>query len=223
MKRIVILIFLFVLSIFIFVGCNDNNFTNPGDYLGGGGTGEIVEEVDDIKYKVKNNFVNKDFSKISLNTSINDANIVEESNDIYTISNEGTYYFKGNYGGILIGAKDLKLHLIFDNVNIITNEGIALDGATNKGNDVVITLIGENNIVSNSNSDNAIHIKGFLSFNGNGSLSIISNGKNAIKVSKDLIIVDCSLFLTASNHAISSLSLSAYNCNINVISAGKMA
>ncbi len=222
MKRFIILISMLALCMCILAGCGrDKNFVNPGDYLGGGGTGEIADNATDVTGEVKSGFSDKDFSELSANTSTTGANEVAPTDDVYTIKDSGTYIFKGTYGGIAFGAKNLKLHLIFDSANITAAEGIALDGATNKGAEVVITLIGENFIVSTVDGENAVHVKGTLSFNGTGSLSVTSGGKNAVKISKALAIVDCSLTLTAANHAISALTVSASNCEINVLSAGK--
>ncbi len=222
MKRFIILISTLILCVFVLTSCGrDKNFTNPGDYLGGGGTGEIADNADDVTSEVKSGFTDKDLSELSANTSTTGATEVAPTDGVYTIFEDGTYRFSGNYGGIAFGAKNLKLHLIFDGAKITTAEGIALDGATNKGADVVITLIGENSVVSTADGENAVHVKGSLSFNGTGSLSVTCGGKNAIKVSKELAVVDCSLALTAANHAISALSVSASDCSINVLSAGK--
>lgn len=220
MKRIGILLAI-LLSVCVLASCTDP-FINPGDYLGGGGTGEIADGADDATDEVKDDFSDNDFSDLSANTSSEGATEAAPTDGAYEISEDGTYLFSGEYGGIAFGAKNLKLHLIFDGAEIATAEGIALDGKTNKGAEVVITLIGENSILSAADGENAVHIKdGSLSFNGDGSLSVTSEGKNAIKVDKALAIVDCSLTLTAANHAISALSMSASSCNISVLSAGK--
>ncbi len=221
MKKIIIIL-VFTVSLCVLASCQQNDkFINPGDYLGGGGTGETAESADDVTDDVKKDFLDKDFSELSQNTSTSGATLVPASDDVYTISSDGTYIFKGTYGGILLGANSLNLHLIFDGATVESKTGIALNGSDYKKLEVVITLIGENSIKSTVEGENAIHIKGALSFNGEGSLSVTSGGKNAIKVSKELTIVDCSLSLIAANHAISALSVLASNCKINVLSAGK--
>ncbi len=222
MKRIVILILALALSVCVLASCGkEEEFVNPGDHLGGGGTGEIAEGADDVTDNVKDGFSDKDFSELSGNTATTGATEVAPTEDVVTISASGTYLFKGNYGGIALGDDSLQLHLIFDGANIATATGIALDGSQHKKAEVILTLIGENSIVSAADGENAIHVKGSLSLNGSGALTVESSGKNAIKVSKELVIVDCSLTLTAANHAISALSVSASNCEINVVSAGK--
>ena len=208
-----------ILSACLLAGCA-MPFVNPGDYLGGGGKGETADNADDVTDDVKEDFSGGDLSDLSGNTSYEGAVTAAPTEGAYKISDSGTYLFSGNYGGITFDAKNLELHLIFDGANIATAEGIALDGATNKGAEVVLTLIGENSIISTAEGENAVHIKGALSLNGSGSLTVESGGKNAIKA-KELAIVDCSLTLTAANHAISALSVSASDCNIDVLSAGK--
>lgn len=215
MKKIIIL--MFTLLICGLVSCTPKDDSKqPDDYL----TEEPTKAVD-VTDQIKKDFVSKDFTALSRNVSFEEAITVLPMDSIYTITESGTYYFKGSYGGIALGCDELKLHLIFDNVEINTKDDIALNGSNYKKADVTITLIGTNSITSLETSSNAIHIKGSLSFNGNGTLSVISNGKNGIKVSKELLMVDCHLLLTAKNHAISALAVAAKNVNIEILSAGK--
>ncbi len=207
------------LSACLSVGCGrEDPFVDPGDFIGGG-TGEIADSADDISGEIKEHFSDEVFSELSADTSSDGAVTVAPTDGVYTISESGTYLFKGKYGGIELGADGLSLHLIFDGAEI-ASDGVALDGSAHKKAKVVLTLIGENFVSSSADGENAVHIKGSLSLNGTGSLRVTS-GKNAIKVSKELTVVDCSLALTAANHAVSALSVSACGCNIQVLSAGK--
>ena len=219
MQRFLALFGTLSLGLFALAGCG-KEFVNPGDFLGGGGTGEIADSADDVTEDVKDDFTDEDFSDLSGNISSAGAMEVPQTEGVYEISESGTYRFHGSYGGIRIGADSLKLHLIFDGAEI-SSSGIALDGAKYKKAEVVVTLIGENSIASTADGENAVHIKGSLAFNGDGALSVVSGGKNAVKVSKALTVVDCALTLTAANHAISALSVSAADCSIRVLSAGK--
>ena len=222
MKRIVIPVLTLALSAGLLAGCGyTENFVNPGDFLHGGGTGEIADSANDVTDSVKDDFDGEDFDGLSGNTSPDGAVTAEPTGGVYRITDSGTYLFKGEYGGIAIGADSLDLHLIFDGAKIETATGVALDGSAHKKAAVVVTLIGENSVVSTAAGENAVHIKGTLSFNGQGALSVESGGKNAIKVSKQFTAVDCALTLSAANHAISALSVSASNCKIDVLSAGK--
>ncbi len=219
MKRNFFLVFALALPIFALASCGKEPFKNPGDYLGGGGTGEIANGAEDVTDGIKDAFSDPDLSALSENTSAAGAVTVSPDEGLSTLSESGTYLFRGSYGGIALGADGLNLHLIFDGATIERADGVALDGSGYKNAKVVVTLLGENSAVS-ADGENGIHIKGALSFNGSGSLSVES-GKNAVKVTKGLEIVDCSLALTAENHAISALSVSACDCEINVLSAGK--
>ncbi len=221
MKRILTLISALALSVCCLASCGEEEFTNPGDYLGGGGTGEIADSADDHTEQVKEDFSDGALSDLSGNTSAEGAVTADPTDGVYPITESGTYLFSGKYGGIGLGADGLKLHLIFSGAEIGAEEGIAIDGSKYKKAEIVVTLIGENSVVSAAEGENAVHIKGTLSLNGSGSLSVTSAGKNAVKVSKELAIVDCTLTLSAANHAISALSVSASDCNIRVLSAGK--
>ncbi len=211
-----------LLSVFAFAGCGGKKtFVNPGDNLGGGGTGEIAESAEDVTDEVKSAFANKDFSALSSNTSSEGAIEVPQTDGIYEISENGSYLFRGSYGGIALKKEGINAHLFFDGATINSPSDIALNGADYKKAEVAVTLIGENSIQTSAEDTNAIHIKGSLSFNGDGTLSVESGGKNAVKASKDLTIVDCGLKLSAANHAIAALSVSASDCNIQVQNAGK--
>ncbi len=134
MKKITILLSALALSLCLLAGCGpQGGFVNPGDYLGGGGTGDAAEGADDVTDEVKEDFSDEDLSELSENTSKAGAVLATPTEGVYTISEGGTYLFQGAYGGIAFGAKNLNLHLIFDGAEIVTAEGIALDGKTNQG------------------------------------------------------------------------------------------
>ncbi|MCH5163366.1 MAG: carbohydrate-binding domain-containing protein [Clostridiales bacterium] len=229
---LLVLIALVVSLMFALVGCGTNNrpdggkFINPGDSLGGGGTGEIAGEADDTSNgSTKDDMQGQvgDLDDLSGNTSSDGATVVQPTNDIYEISKTGSYYFSGEYGGILITKKDIDVHVIFDNATFVNDNGIAVDGSDKKPKSVIITLKeGSTNHVENSGDDvNAIHVKAPLSINGKGILNVKSNSKSAIKSSKEIRIVDATINATAANHGITGLSVTAANCTIDVKSAGK--
>lgn len=208
---------------------NDNppfgEFVNPGDNLGGGGTGEIAEEADNSgSQSAKDDVLGKsDLDDLSQNTSSEKPAEQPSTDEIVEISKSGAYYFKGEYGGIHIAAKELSLHFIFDGATFSNESGVAIDGTEFKKTELIITLNeGTTNTVTNGGEDvNAIHIKGSLSFNGKGTLNVVSNSKSAIKASKEIKIVDSTLNLTAANHGITGAAVIAANCNVSVSSAGK--
>ena len=97
MKRIIILLLTLSLSVCVLSSCGkEENFVNPGDYLGGGGTGEIADSADDVTGEMKDAFSDKDFTELSENTSADGAITVAPTDDVYTISKSGTYLFKGS-------------------------------------------------------------------------------------------------------------------------------
>lgn len=216
-----------VIMAFTFAACG-KHFTNPGDKLGGGGTGEVADATDSSESdSVKNDVSGKsDLGDLSQNTSGENATEQQPTDGIVEISESGTYYFKGEYGGIHIAKGSLSLHFIFDGVTITTDNGVAIDGTDNKKSDfteLVITLNeGTTNTVTNNGDDvNAIHIKGSLGINGKGTLNVVSNSKSALKSRNDIKIVDATLNLTATNHGVTGALVVAANCTINVPSAGK--
>lgn len=200
-------------------------FVNPGDILGGGGTGEIAGEVDISKSdSTKGDMEDKsNLDDLSKNVSSSGAIEVAATTDIVNISEEGTYLFNGQYGGIFIAKAGLKLHFIFDGVTINNTNGVAIDGTVNKKTELVITLVDNTtNVISNNGDDvNAIHIKGSVAINGKGTLNVTSESKSTLKASKEIQIVDAILNLRAKNHGITGASVIASDCTINVLSAGK--
>ena len=225
-----IAVLLVVAMVFALAACT--HWQNPGDKLGGGKEGQVADSVDssdveDTKDEVESK---SDLDDLAKNTTPgNNATTVPETDGIVTIdSKSGDYIFEGEYGGIEITKKNAELHLFFNGATFSTVNGIAIDGQQEKGLSLTITLVeGTQNTVENSVVDvngkevNAIHVKGSLVINGKGLLNVVSESKSAIKVSKDLQIVDATLNLTAANHAITAASVAAANCSITVVSAGK--
>ena len=209
--------------VLVLVACAPK-FVNPGDNLGGGGVGDVAGEVDDsTSNSAKSEVEDKsNLDDLSQNTSASGATEQKPTNEIVSISKSGTYYFKGEYGGILIAKKNLDLHFIFDGANIINLDGVAIDGTENKGTSLIITLVdGTSNTVKNNGDDvNAIHVKGSLAINGKGSLEVISISKSALKASKEIQIVDATLTLIAQNHGVTGSAVAMANCTLNVL-AGK--
>ena len=201
----------------------DGSFVNPGDSLGGGGTGEVADKADSSGSDSAKDAVagKSDLSDLSKDTSSEGA-VEQPAGDRVEISKSGTYYFKGEYGEIYIAKSSLKLHFIFDGAIITNKNGLCINGTDFKKTELVITLIeGTQNTVINDGDDvNAIHIKGSLAINGKGVLSVVSDSKSALKASKEIKIVDSTLNLTAVSHGITGTAVIASNCTIG-IEAGK--
>ena len=224
---IVVVVVIFA-SVALLAGCE--SWLNPGDKLGGGGKGDVATEVDSTTTdSVKDAIESKsDLDDLSQKTSSDDAKEQASTGDeVLEIKKSGTYLLKGVYGGITV-KKDLgEVHLIFDGVTVTTENAIAIEAKS--GTDLVITLNeGTVNTVKNSGEHeedgavNAIHAKGtLLAINGKGTLNVTSESKSALKAKSQLQIVDATLNLSAVNHAVTGMSVSAANCTINVSKAGK--
>lgn len=226
MKKLNLLMSFLTLSLLGLTGCSkEEGFVNPGDYLGGGGSGEVASNASDVTSDIKDEISASWFDNLSDVTSDDNAINVTPTSDVYEITQTGdefAYRFSGSYGGILLNNTTASLvHLIFDNVTITNDSDIAITESDCDIDAIVITLIGDNSITSTASGKNAIHLKSKLAFNGTGLLSVTSNGKNAIKCSKEVAVTNCKLELTAANHAISVLSFIATDCNIKVLDAGK--
>ena len=234
-KRLLfVLISCILVLVLVLAACKPNTPTppeepdwqNPGDSLGGGGQGEIPDSADTtgIDAAIKAVKDASDLSSLAEETSYDNATKVEPTAGVVEISKAGTYLFEGDYGGILVTKKDLALHFVLKNANFTNENGIAIDCQDKKVASLIITLVdGTTNTVTNDGDDvNAIHVKGgVLSINGKGVLNVESKSKSAIKCARAIQIVDATLNLTAANHALTGSAVTAANCEINVLAAGK--
>lgn len=150
------------------------------------------------------------------------TNAVQVPEGDYVFVESGDYVLVGTYGKLTIGADQLKLHIVLQGATFTSlTYGKSSEGADFKKTELTLTLA--ENTVNSANCDdgNALHVKGSVDINGKGALNIQCGGKNAVKVSKALRITDATLVLSAANHAISALSVTAKDCSITVTSAGK--
>lgn len=195
------------------------NFENPGDNLGGGGVGVLPDDTDSVTDDIEP----KDFSDLESNTST-DGSVVNGSDDAYTISTAGTYVLSGDFKkGIIVSVGDKEsVRLVLSGANVLNNDGIALSN-TNKKSSLIITLADDtqNTITNSGDGVNAVHVKGSLSVNGKGNLSVTSGSKNAIKVSKGFEMIDANVTLSCENHGLSARFVEIHNATLNVTSAKK--
>jgi len=232
-KTLKVLIITLIISVvmmfgFIFAGCNlssvNSGFVNPGDNLGGGGTGTIPTEVEGTDTTGIESYITLDLSELSADTDSSAATSIDATSEQVTITTAGDYILSGTYsGGIVITVgNNEEVHLFLNGATISSSDGIAISN-TNKKSTLTITAVsGTTNTVTNSAADtNAIHVKGTLNINGEGTLNVTSTGKNAIKVSKGLEITDVNLNLSSANHGISARFVTAIDCAINVTAAEK--
>ena len=217
----VLLVFVMVAATACSIDVPDGNGGNPpappqGGGPGGGSVAELPSETDE-SYLSTVSAGTIDFTQLSADTDLG-QDIAVFPNSQNTISADGSYLLSGSYlDGISI-AKGLTVHLYLNGVDISKVGGVALE--TGKKCNVTLTVVKDTeNTISTNGSDeyNAIHVKGSLAINGSGILSVVSYGKNAVKVSKDLRLVDATLQLNGANHAIACGSFAAYNANIVAI------
>lgn len=193
-------------------------FVNPGDNLGGGGEGVLPDDTDSVQDDIES----KDFSDLQSNTSA-DGTVINGSEEAYEIKAAGTYVLSGEFkNGIVVKVGDKETtRLVLNVANIVNENGIALSN-TNKKSSLIITLQeGTQNTITNGTDGNAIHVKGSLSINGKGSLSVASVAKNAIKVSKGFEMIDANVTLSSVNHGLSARFVEIHNATLNVSAASK--
>lgn len=157
-----------------------------------------------------------------LSSDVNAQGTTTVENGEYTFTESGNYILSGDYGALTIGADKLQLHLFLSGANFKSlTYGTSDEGNDYKKTQLTLTLVEGTTNTATCSKGNAIHVKGSMDINGKGKLTVNCTGKNAVKVSKALRIVDAELDLSAANHAVSALSISAANCTINVLEAGK--
>ncbi len=162
----------------------------------------VVEPVTSVEIPDGEMFTDRD-----LNTSYENA--VEINDGV--IEKAGDYVVSGKIDGQIAVdcGKNDKVHLILNGVEM-TNENSAPIYIKN-ADKVVITLIGENSLVTNgefvsddeNNIDGVIFSKADLSINGEGSLNITSP-KHGIVCKDDLVIAGSTISINSTDHAIDS-------------------
>ncbi|MBO4262494.1 MAG: carbohydrate-binding domain-containing protein [Clostridia bacterium] len=232
MKKFLVFIVSIILAISL-TACNvsggeTDSFVNPGDSLGGGGTGiatseaDVSEELGAIESAGKT-----DLGELSENTDSSGAQeVVQDGDDAFEISAAGSYVLTGEYpSGVHITAKKgAAIHLFLSGATITGENGCAL--YSDKKMDTVITVVdGTQNVISNKVTDvsvtdtfNAVHIKGDLSINGGGKLTVVSESKSGIKASGILKITDAEIEVEAASHGFTAQTVIAENCKLTVTS-----
>lgn len=193
------------------------DFVNPGDYLGGGGEGEIADASTDTEKDIVDS-VDKDFSDVTSNTDVASAVEINASDELVEITESGSYILSGSYtAGVSVGKK-LDVHLFLNNAQITSSNSAAL--SSGKSTKLTITaLAGAQNSISTAESctENALHVKGTLTINGSGAISVTSVAKHGIKVGGALVVVDASITAIGKKNAVACGSLTASNARIEVV------
>lgn len=198
-------------------GTGSGLFTNPGDNLNGGGTAEEPDSVDTGETASDVTSAGSvDLDTLEGDTSYDGATTL--SDEAVSITKDGTYYVTGTHTSVTI-SKKLTVHLVLDGATIENPDGIAIESGKNC--EITLTLLNDNTVSTTCEDTNAIHIKGNLSVNGSGTLTVNSSDKSAIKVSKTFKAVSATLNLNAASHGITAETIAAEDATINVTYAGK--
>ncbi len=184
-KKIVPFFLSMLFSIGLLMGCNSSSaFTNPGDYLGGGGTvSSSPSETSSENAGEASSVVSGTADTGDITEVPEEAEEISEENDNLSITQSGVYYLSGEINDkIEITAEDVTLYL--DNATL-TNGKKVIESTYS----LTITLIGQNYISNTNTADakNAVDVAGDLVINGSGSLEI-SSVKNGIKANSISII-----------------------------------
>ena len=199
------------------------------DNLGGGGTGTVAEAKDTTEVEQTIAAAVIDLADLSAQTDISGATEIAATDEAVTITEAGNYVLTGNYtAGVTVTVENGETtHLFLKNANITNENDIALYNSNKKSALIVTVVDGTENTVFNSGltakgkTVNAVEVKGELMINGTGKLSVTSDSKNAVKVSKGLKIVDAEIVVDSANHGIAANTINAKDCTITVANAAK--
>lgn len=172
--------------------------------------------------------------QLDVNGSSASSDSVQIKDNVITISEEATYYISGQLddGSLVVNANDqAKIHFIFDNVSLTSKTSAPLYIV--EADKVVITLAKDSkNILSSGDSfiaiddnniDGTIFSKQDLSFNGSGSLEIISPSGHGIVCKDDLVISNGSYVIQSASHGLDvndSIRIGGSDTKIDIV-AGK--
>ncbi len=149
--------------------------------------------------------------KDGASTAQSESVVVE--GDVITITEEGSYILSGTLtdGQIIVAAKDAKVQLVLNNVDITCEDSAALyisdadkvfvtsvDGTINS-----LSTTGEFVAIDDNNIDGAIYSKSDLTLNGGGCLEITCDYGHGIVSKDDLVVTSGEYIVDACSHALS--------------------
>ena len=238
---------LLIMIILLLSGCKPKEFFDPWDDLGGAGNGETGDK-DDIELGEydPDNIVNIsekqkddkaiDYIEINFEDLKNVAEGVSYKENEVTITKGGTYLLKGSFIGSVVvdDCEDENVRLILDNVNIATENGSLNPAILIKKTDglrIITVKDGTTNYLKDNVTDTGDEAeeavisakKCSLTINGSGTLNLETLGTDAtaIKVKKELTIIDTKIEILATNNGIKADDLIALvNANIAINANG---
>lgn len=155
-------------------------------------------------------------AKVTLSgtTASSESDAVEISENVVTITDEGTYIFSGELteGMIIVDAEDTdKVQIVLDGVEINSPESAAI--YVRAADKVFLTTASESenqlsnggtyNAIDENNIDGVIFSKSDLTLNGAGTLNISSEIGHGIVSKDDLVLTSGTYQITAGSHGLS--------------------
>lgn len=149
-------------------------------------------------------------------------------NNIYTITSQGEYTFKGDLkeGSIVVDAEDADVIINLNGVNITSTSTspiniIAASNVEISAKSGTVNYITDKRTTDTSDLSAAIYSTSDLKLKGKGELYIYGNYNNGIHSKDDLTIKNLTLYVKALNNAIKGNdSVEIENANLTVISTG---
>ena len=157
-------------------------------------------------------------------TQATEINLNDIKDDVYTISEEGTYQLSGKYNGqILINAPEVKVKLILKDAEI-SNTGSAAIYVEDADKVVISMAEGSSSTIEskgqNEDIDAAIYSRKDLNIKGKGTLTVISEEGHGILSKKDLKIKNGTINIEAGCDAINCGDDAEITGGILTITAG---
>lgn len=164
-----------------------------------------------------------DFTSLSADTEIPEDAVEVPSSSAKVNLTGGVYVLNGEYSaGIEITAEtDVHIYLSGATVSNTKKAFSVSKGDTDDDVSVIITVVGDTVNAITSTTKNAFDSDILTYINGSGTLNVVSNGNNGVKVNSSLVIVDATINITSANQGVSAHSLTAKDCTINVLAAAK--
>lgn len=213
MKRFLSLI---MTALVLFTLCACSNESEPS---GGQSTDGVIErEPDDMftERDLDSTYDETDAVRITLQEDVAscDSDSVKIEDSLITLTEKGTYIISGtlNDGSIIVDASDsAKLQLVLDGADITSTDSATV--LVKQADKVFVTLAeGSENCLANGGefaesdegTDAAVFSREDITFNGNGSLEIISPAGHGIVAKDDFVIASGKYNIECASHGINA-------------------
>ncbi len=210
MKKAIALIVIscFVLLSFVGCSCGDEENAEPA-------TAEFARDATEM-FTARDEDASYDVSE-SIQIRLNGSSATADSESVHidgttvTITGEATYSISGTLddGQLIVAAPSTaKVHLVLDGAGITSVDSAAL--YITSADKVVVTLMGDNTIsnggnftsTDEKNIDGAVYSGSDLTFNGTGSLTVVSPVGHGIVCKDDLVLTGGTYAIQCAYHAL---------------------